>query len=169
MFDLSMHESSPPSNTSPKDESPKGRILGLDIGDRRIGAAISDPLYITAQGLPTITRKGIKQDIRLVLDLIINYKITKIVYGLPKNMNGSLGHQAEKTQRFIERLKPYTDCPCIPWDERLTSVQAKQIMHQMDKKPSRHKTKVDAIASILLLQNYLDFQKGMSVNRGGTI
>jgi len=159
MFDLSMYESDSQSFTSKNDESQKGRLLALDIGDKRIGMAISDPLKIIAQGLPTLFRKGKKHDTNVIRDIMIKNDVTAIVYGLPKNMNGTLGAQAEKTEAFIKYLKSRINCPFIPLDERLTSRSANIALMESGMSREKRSKKVDMLAAVLILQNYLDFSR----------
>ena len=137
-------------------ESKKGRLLALDIGDKRIGMAMSDPLGITAQGLPTLLRQGKKHDTKIILDIILKYGVKGIIYGLPKNMDGSLGSQAEKTETFIKYLKSRTNCPFMPWDERLTSLSAHTTLKESGMSRKKRSGKVDMLSAILILQNYLD-------------
>jgi putative Holliday junction resolvase len=159
MFDLSKYESDSQSFTSKYDESEKGRLLALDIGDKRIGMAISDPLRMTAQGLPTFFRQSKKHDINFIRDIIERYGVTGIVYGLPKNMDGSLGNQAEKTEAFIKYLKSRINCPFIPWDERLTSRSAHIALMESGMSRKKRSKKVDMLSAILILQNYLDLSR----------
>ncbi|MBN2372903.1 Holliday junction resolvase RuvX [bacterium] len=161
-----MHEfdSSSLSFASPKDRSEEGRILGLDIGDKRIGMAVSDPMGITAQGLPTLVRNGAKQAVRDLMGIIMKYDIKKIVYGIPKNMDGSLGPQAGKTEEFIRKLKSRTDCPFIPCDERLTSMHAHKALMEAGMSRKKRSANVDRVSAVLILQNYLDL-----LNRTGGI
>ena len=156
MIDLSMDERNSQSSFFTNDGSHKGRLLALDIGDKRIGMAISDPLGITAQGLPTLSRRGKKYDIKYIIDVIAQYHVIKIVYGLPKNMNGSLGSQAEKTEYFIKQLKSRTDCLFIPWDERLTTRSAHNALKESGMSRKKRSQKVDMLSALLILQNYLD-------------
>jgi putative Holliday junction resolvase len=132
--------------------SKKGRLLALDIGDKRIGMAMSDPLRITAQGLPTLFRRGKKYDVNVILE----YGVTGIIYGLPKNMDGTLGCQAEKTEAFIKYLKSRIECTFIPWDERLTSCSAHIALKESGMSRKKRSKKVDMLSAILILQNYLD-------------
>lgn len=108
------------------------RILGLDVGDRTIGVAISDPLGFTAQGITTIRRKKLEEDINELLKICDEYKVEKIVSGLPKNMNGTVGEQGEKVKMFCEELKKHIDKDIIFWDERLTTVAAHKAMLEAD-------------------------------------
>ena len=140
------------------------RYIGLDVGDRTIGVAISDALKITAQGKETIFRQSIKQDIDRLVDLIVEYEVTRVVSGLPMNMNGTLGPQGEKTQDFMKKLEKkikYSDridrdIEIIFWDERLTTIGAQKMLIQADVSRQKRKTVIDKIAAQLILQGYLD-------------
>jgi putative Holliday junction resolvase len=147
-----------------------GRILALDYGRRRIGVAVSDPLGITAQPLETWEGLQFNQIIEKVLALIHKLEIDKIIMGLPLTLKGDRGEWAREVEWIALKLKAFTETPILLWDERFTSVQAERFLHQLEEKPSRHKKKVDAIAAVLLLQNYLDSQKGMKIeNKGETV
>lgn len=132
------------------------RILGLDIGDKTIGVAISDPLGLTAQGITTIKRKGIERDIEEIRTICSEYGVEKIVAGLPKNMNGTLGPQSEKVMEFCEVLKSNLSIEIIMWDERLTTVAAHKVMLEADLSRAKRKKIVDKVASTYILQGYLD-------------
>ncbi len=136
-----------------------GRALGLDIGDVVIGISVSDGLGLTAQGLKTLKRKGIKSDFRHLKELVEEYDISEIVVGLPRNMDGKIGPQAEKVIGFVERLRSAIALPVVTWDERLTTVAAENVL--IDANISRKKRKgiADKIASQLILQGYLDSKK----------
>ena len=103
-----------------------GRIMGLDIGDKTIGVAVSDLMGLTAQGVTTIKRVGKKKDIEAIKQIIAEKQVNKIVSGLPKNMNGTVGPQGEKVQKFCELLKEETNLPIEFWDERLSTVAAER-------------------------------------------
>ena len=103
-----------------------GRIMGLDIGDKTIGVAVSDLMGLTAQGVTTIKRVGKKKDIEAIKQIIAEKQVNKIVSGLPKNMNGTVGSQGEKVQKFCELLKEETNLPIEFWDERLSTVAAER-------------------------------------------
>ena len=103
-----------------------GRIMGLDIGDKTIGVAVSDIMGLTAQGVTTIKRVGKKKDIEEIKKIISERQVNKIVSGLPKNMNGTIGTQGEKVQKFCELLKQETNLPIEFWDERLSTVAAER-------------------------------------------
>ena len=140
------------------------RIMGLDVGDRTIGVAISDALLITAQGKETIFRQSLKQDIDRLIELINEYEVTKIVSGLPYNMNGTLGPQGEKTKSFMEKLeKKLTYSGRIKhkidieyWDERMTTLSATRMLIDADMRREKRKEVVDKLAATLILQGYLD-------------
>lgn len=132
------------------------RILGLDIGDRTVGVAISDPLGFTAQGITTVRRKTVEIDVEELRKICNEYGVEKIVSGLPKNMNGTLGPQSEKVLEFCEVLKSELNLPIIMWDERLTTVAAHRVMLEADLSRSKRKKIVDKIAATYILQGYLD-------------
>ncbi len=132
------------------------RVLGLDIGDRTIGVAVSDPLGFTAQGITTIRRKSEEMDIKELKSICTEYSVDTIVAGLPKNMNGSLGPQSEKVLKFCDLIKENIDLPIKMWDERLTTVAANRAMLEADLSRSKRKKIVDKMAAIYILQGYLD-------------
>lgn len=132
------------------------RILGLDIGDRTIGVAVCDPLGLTAQGITTIKRKSVVLDIEEIAQICKKYEVETIVSGLPKNMNGTIGPQGEKVQRFCDKLKETMDLEVKMWDERLTTVAANRVMLEGDLSRAKRKKIVDKIAATFILQGYLD-------------
>ncbi len=135
------------------------RIMGLDYGSKTVGAAVSDPLLITAQGIETIWRKSpdkLRQTLARIEELVKEYEVEKIVLGLPKNMNNSEGERCEKTREFGQMLEKRTGIEVIFWDERLTSVEAGQIMMESGVRREERKEYVDKIAAGLILQGYLD-------------
>lgn len=132
------------------------RILGLDVGDKTIGVAVSDPLGWTAQGVKTIKRIGIKKDLQEILNIIKEYNVEKIVVGLPKNMNGTLGSQSEKVLNFCDKLKEVCNLEIILEDERLTTVAAERMLIEADMHWSKRKKVIDTIAATYILQGYLD-------------
>ena len=132
------------------------RILGLDIGEKRIGLAISDELGITAQGLATLQRTELTHDIQSLREIIREKEIGKLVVGLPKNMNGTLGFQAEEVQKFVTLLTEQWPLEVEYWDERLTTVAAHRVLLEGDISRRKRKKAVDQIAAVLILQGYLD-------------
>lgn len=129
----------------------------MDVGDKRIGMAISDALGWTAQGIPTLERRGKQYDLEFIKQVIDEYQPECIVIGLPKNMNGSIGPQGEKVKFFAENLKEHFQQEIIFWDERLTTVSAHKVMIQGDVSRKKRKQRVDQVAAVLILQNYLDY------------
>ncbi len=132
------------------------KIMGLDVGDKTIGIAMSDPLGFTAQALATIRRKSKKEDYALLKEMIDEHKVEKVVVGLPKNMNGSIGPQAEKTIKFAEKLKNKFDIDLIYQDERLTSKSAERMLIAGDVRREKRKDLIDKVAATFILQAYLD-------------
>ncbi len=132
------------------------RILGLDVGDKTIGVAVSDLLQITAQGVTTIRREGKKKDLLEIEKLIDEYDIKKIVIGLPKNMNGTIGPQSEKVIKFAEKIKNKFNIELIYIDERLTTVSAERILIEGDVRRENRKKLIDKVAATYILQFYLD-------------
>ena len=138
------------------------RILALDVGEKRIGLAMSDELGWTAQGLPTLERQSSDQDLSAIVQLAKEHKVTEIVVGMPVNMNGTLGKKAEEVTEFLQDLKQKTDIPIKVWDERLTSLQAERIMIAANVSRKKRKQKSDKLAAQLILQGYLDSKTGSS-------
>jgi putative Holliday junction resolvase len=135
------------------------RMLGLDVGDRRIGLAVSDELELTAQGLTQINRRNLQADLAVLQDIITTYEVHLIVVGMPRNLNGTYGMQADKTERFIQRLEEACHLPCIRWDERLTTLQAERLLIATNQRRHKRRAVRDKIAAQLILQNYLDYQR----------
>ena len=132
------------------------RIMGLDVGDKRIGIALSDLMGWTAQGLKTLERTNTKDDLKELERIANENQVHKIVVGLPKNMNGTLGPQSEKVQKFAAALKNRTNLEMIYWDERLSTVAAERSLIQADVRRKKRKTVIDKVAATYILQNYLD-------------
>jgi len=131
------------------------RIMGLDVGSKTIGVAISDELGITAQGLKTIKRRAMEDDLRELDDIISQFQIEKIVVGLPKNMDGSLGKQAEFVLGWVDDLKSKIHLPVETWDERLSTVEASRTLLKADLSRKKRKGVIDKLAAVLILQGYL--------------
>ena len=133
------------------------RILGIDYGDSRTGIAVSYLMGWTAQGLETITYKGdMKMLLNRIGEIIKQYDIKKIVIGFPRNLNGTIGPRAEKTEEFIKILIDKFSLDVIKWDEWLSTVSAHRDMNDMGIKNRKKKGLVDTIAAVHILQNYLD-------------
>ena len=136
-----------------------GRIMGLDIGDKTIGVAVSDLMGLTAQGVTTIKRVGKKKDIEAIKQIIAEKQVNKIVSGLPKNMNGTVGPQGEKVQKFCELLKEETNLPIEFWDERLSTVAAERSLIEGNVRRENRKQVIDMLAAVIILQGYLDSKR----------
>ena len=132
------------------------RILGLDVGERTIGVAMSDPLGYTAQGINTIRRKNLAIDLAELRKICEEYTVESIVLGLPKNMNGTIGPSGEKAIELSRILEEELHVPVKLWDERLTTVAAHKAMIEGDLSRAKRKKIVDKIAAIYILQGYLD-------------
>lgn len=132
------------------------RIIGLDIGDKTIGVAVSDPLGIIALGVTTIHRKSKDKDLVELKKIIDEYSAELVVSGLPKNMNGTLGPQGEKVEKFCESIRRRLHISVEFWDERLTTVAAHKAMLEADLSREKRSKIVDKIAAVYILQGYLD-------------
>jgi putative Holliday junction resolvase len=132
------------------------RTMGLDVGTHTIGVAISDELGITAQGLKTLRRKSMEEDFKEIATIIGQFEIENIVVGLPKNMNGTLGKQAEIVLKWIKILIDKIPVPVVTWDERLSTVGATKILLEADLSRRKRKKVIDKVAAVLILQGYLD-------------
>ena len=136
-----------------------GRIMGLDVGDKTIGVAVSDLMGLTAQGVKTIKRVGKKKDIEALKEIIKERQVNKIVSGLPKNMNGTLGPQGEKVIKFCELLEEETGIKIEYWDERLSTVAAERTLIQGNVRRETRNGVIDMVAAVIILQGYLDRQR----------
>lgn len=132
------------------------RIMSLDVGSRTIGVACSDALFLTAQGLETIRRTSLEADFNRIRELIASYEVEEIVVGMPKNMNGTKGDRAIKTEEFVAKLKEVVDVPIAFWDERLTTVMAERSLIEADVSRKKRKAVIDKMAAVVILQGYLE-------------
>ncbi len=133
------------------------RIMGLDLGDKTIGVSVSDETKIIAQGLCTIKRKSLNDDLNALDRIIKEQNINKIVIGLPKNMNNTIGDRGNKSIKFSEILKEHFDDLDIElWDERLTTISAEKVLLEADVRRKKRKEHIDKLAAVFILQNYLD-------------
>jgi putative holliday junction resolvase len=135
------------------------RVLGLDVGSKTIGIAVSDPLGITAQGLPTIRRKNKRTDLQALEKLIHTYEIGEIVVGYPLRMSGAEGTQSAKMADFAEELRKTFGLPVQLWDERLTSAEANRVLRDSEMSIRRRGEVVDQLAAVLILQNWMDAKR----------
>ena len=135
------------------------RLIGLDVGDRTIGVAVSDLLMITAQGVTTIKRTNLKTDIQELKKIIDEYKVTKIIVGIPKMMDGTVGIQGEKVIEFTEKMKAKIDLPVDFQDERLTTALSEKILISADVKRNKRKEVIDKLAAVQILTTYMERMK----------
>ena len=132
------------------------RIMALDVGSRTIGIACSDALLMTAQGIETIRRTSLENDFNRLRELISEYEVHELVVGMPKNMNGTKGDRAEKTEEFVEKMKAVIELPVTFWDERLSTVMAERQLIAADVSRKKRKGVIDEMAAVVILQGYLD-------------
>ena len=136
------------------------RVLGLDVGARRIGVAISDLLGITAQGLETIQRRNKRTDLAALEKVIRENDVSEIVVGLPLRMSGAEGIQAEKMRVFVDELRKRFKLQVHLWDERLTSAQANRLLRETEMSIKRRGEVVDQMAAVLILQSWMEAKGG---------
>jgi len=142
------------------------RYLGVDLGEKRVGLAVSDPTLTIAQPLKTILFTKFKTLISDLEEIINNYSISKIIVGLPITMKGTYSQKTHDTVALVEKMQNALSIPIEMFDERLTTVQAHQTIRQMGKKPSQERDKVDQLAAVHLLQNYLDQERFRRIRNG---
>jgi len=130
--------------------------MGLDIGDKRIGVAMSDPVGILASPLTQIQRTGTEVAIEAILELVRQYDVKRILAGLPYSIDGSMGPQAQKVESFLKKLSERLDIPVETWDESYTTVAAASKMVEAGVRKDRRKKQIDAAAAAIILQEYLD-------------
>lgn len=129
------------------------RVLGLDVGDKRVGVAVSDGLGLTAQGLTTVQRESCIEALRA---FIKEYEVESIIVGIPKMLDGSIGIQGEKVLRFVDELRTVLSVPISLWDERLSTVSAEKVLVEANMSRKKRKGVRDKVSAVLILQNYLD-------------
>ena len=144
------------SATSGSRSSLRPRVLGLDVGSKTIGVAVSDPLGITAQGLPTIRRKNKRLDFEQLAKIIGDYEVSEIVVGYPLCLSGAEGTQSLKMRAFAGELEKKFGLPVHLWDERLTSSEANRILREAEISIQRRSQAVDRLAAVLILQNWME-------------
>jgi putative Holliday junction resolvase len=137
-------------------------VLGLDVGSKTIGMAVSDPLGITAQGLQTIRRKNKRLDFAQLEAVIREFQVEQIVVGYPLRMSGAEGTQAEKMQQFAEDLRRRFQLPVHLWDERLTSAEANRLLRESEMSIKRRGEVVDRLAAVLILQGWMEAQSSLA-------
>lgn len=134
------------------------RIIGLDVGEKTIGVAISDVFGWTAQGLTTIhwNEKKIRSADKALNDIIDEHEVEKAVIGLPKHMNGTIGDRGKASQLFAEHMEDIHQIPAVLWDERLTTAAAERVLLEGDVSRKKRKKVIDKMAAVMILQGYLD-------------
>lgn len=134
------------------------KIIGLDVGSKTIGVAVSDALGWTAQGVTTIlwNESKITSADKELQDIIEEHEIVKAVIGLPKNMNGTIGERGEASQRYAEHIEKVHNIPTVLWDERLTTIAAERVLLEADMSRKKRKKVIDKMAAMMILQGYLD-------------
>ena len=133
------------------------RYMGIDYGDARVGVAITDPLGITSQGLETVPNKVYDKMINRISELISEYKPQKVIVGLPKNMDGTIGERGEISKKFVEELKEkHGDIEFILWDERLSTIQASRVLNETNTRGKKRKNVIDTVAASIILESYIN-------------
>lgn len=140
----------------PESENPRRRVLGMDVGARRIGLAVSDALGITAQGIETLERRNKRTDFGILERVIKRYEVGEIVVGYPLRMSGNTGTQSEKMAAFADELRRRFALPVHLWDERLTTAEAHRILDETEMSTRRRGEVIDQMAAVLILQSFLE-------------
>ena len=135
------------------------RIMGLDVGEKTIGIAITDPLHIMAQPVTTIRRTSLEKDFACIAEMIKEYDIGEIVVGLPLNMDGSSGEKVKVVLFFKDKLAAAVPVPIITWDERLSTVAMQKTLIDADVSRKKRRQVIDKLAAVFILQGYMDFKK----------
>ena len=135
------------------------RALGLDVGERWIGVAVSDPEGTVAVPVTVVERKSEAEALGRIAALARDHEVDRIVVGMPRSLDGSLGKQAQAVQSFAEALKSRTDLPVVDWDERLSTLHAERMMVEAGVKRGKRKGRLDSVAAAIILQGFLDRQR----------
>lgn len=133
------------------------RLMGLDLGERRIGVAVSDPSQVLARGIAVIERRSVEKDLEAIAGLAEEYEAEAIVVGFPRRLNGTAGKEAKKAEAFAAQIEAHLELPVILWDERLSTVRAARALAEGGKRKRR--LGIDAVAAVVILQDYLDSLK----------
>lgn len=137
------------------------RILALDVGKKRIGLAVSDELFLTAQGIETLHRTRIRDDLARLKAVAESWNAGALLIGRPLHMSGDESRQSEYTREFAERASAFLGLPVIAWDERLTSMEAERLLRSAGASLEQRKKSVDQLAAVLLLESYLEYKRRM--------
>jgi putative Holliday junction resolvase len=154
--------------TQPLQSPNAGRILALDVGRKRIGLAVSDELGLTAQGLETLQRTRIREDLAALEAIARKLNVGLFLIGRPLHMSGSESRQSEYTNEFAQRLQEYAGLPVVFWDERLTSAEAERMLRDAGASLEQKKRSVDRLAAMLLLESYLESQRLLHAEEGSS-
>jgi len=141
------------------------RILGLDIGSKRIGIAVSDELGLTAQGIETLICRTPEKDIDHIVELSEQYGVQEIVVGMPYNMSGTEGPQVHRVRAFVEEIQQRIDIPVREWDERLSTAAAERTLLEADMSRAKRRKVIDKVAAVIILQGYLDSQNFREISK----
>ncbi len=143
------------------------RYMGLDVGDRRIGVALSDESALIASPRETLERTGNKKDIAYLLELARREEVSEILVGMPWMLDGTSGPQADKVSRFVEALRASTEITITTWDERFSTVRAEQALIEADVSREKRRGVVDRVAAAIILQSYLDAKRAAPAGQEG--
>jgi putative holliday junction resolvase len=146
-----------------------GRILALDVGKKRIGLAVSDELGLTAQGIDTLQRRRIREDLSQLKAIATQWNIHTLLIGRPLHMSGDESRQSEYTREFAERAAEHLDLPVVLWDERLTTAEAERMLRTAGASLEQRKKAVDRLAAVLLLESFLEHQRQTAGQDGSTL
>lgn len=135
------------------------RLLGLDIGQARIGVAISDTGGFLAQSLRVIKRGSLEEDLATIGKLVQELGVERIIVGYPRSMDGTVGEQARRVERYARSLEQHLEVPVLLWDERLSTVSAEKLMREAGRQGKEQCRRIDAVAAAVILQDYLDWQR----------
>ena len=139
------------------------RVIGLDVGDKRIGIAVSDPTGFLASAERVLKRVSIAKDVAALAGMVQEFEAEAIIVGLPLHLSGRSGTQAESVQNFIERLKPHITVPVVFWDERLSTKGARVLLVEAGMRPAQRSARIDAAAAAVILQSYLDYHRQLAL------
>ncbi|MBV9265888.1 MAG: Holliday junction resolvase RuvX [Acidobacteriaceae bacterium] len=145
--------------TQTNESAANGRILALDVGKKRIGLAVSDELGLTAQGLDTLERTRIRDDIRALQEIAARWGVNTLLIGKPLHMSGDESRQSAYTRDFAERLSGQLSLPIVYWDERLTSAEAERLLRDSGASIEQRRKAVDRMSAVLLLDSYLEYSR----------
>ena len=137
------------------------RVMALDIGDKRIGIAVSDPTGLLASAERVLKRASLAKDLAALAAIVEEHEAEAVVVGMPLHLDGREGEQEQVVRRFTERLKQRLSVPVVYWDERLSTVGAQKLLIEVGLSPSARAARLDAAAAAVILQSYLDYQRGM--------